>query len=191
MISSLDGKVAEATPPILVIECNGVGYEVWMPASCFEQLPGTGERVRVLTTLVVRDDSHTLYGFLHAGERTLFGHLLRISGVGAKTALGLLSYMDAGTLAQAVETGDVKGLTRAPGVGRKTAERILIELRDSNALVVAPAETPVRSQAVEALVALGFPAPKARSAVTAVQGEGMDVSALVKAALAKLSPPGN
>lgn len=189
MIASLRGTVVSATPPVLVLDCNGVGYEVWMPASSFASMPPSGETLRVHTTLVVRDDSHSLYGFLEAHEKELFLNLIRISGIGAKGALALLSGLDAAALARAVDTRDAKILMRAPGIGRKTAERIIVELRDKKVLHHVPAETPVLAQAVEGLIALGYPASQARAALAGVDVAGADAATLIKQALANLSNP--
>ena len=187
MIASLNGTIVSATPPTLVLECNGVGYEVWMPASTFASLPEVGATVRVHTSLVVRDDSHQLYGFLEARDRVIFLSLIRVSGIGAKSALALLSALDATDLAQAVESGNVKMLIRAPGIGRKNAERLIVELRGNPILSDVPIETPVLSQAVEALIALGYPASQARTAMAGLDSPGTDVASLVKQGLAKLS----
>ena len=187
MIASLNGTIVSATPPTLVLECNGVGYEVWMPASTFASLPEVGSTVRVHTSLVVRDDSHQLYGFLEARDRVIFLSLIRVSGIGAKSALALLSALDATDLAQAVESGNVKMLIRAPGIGRKNAERLIVELRGNPILSDVPIETPVLSQAVEALIALGYPASQARTAMAGLDSPGTDVASLVKQGLAKLS----
>lgn len=188
MIASLRGTVISAMPPCLVLECNGVGYEVWMPMTCFASL-AVGAEARIHVTLVVREDSHSMYGFLEAQDRAIFQTLIRISGIGAKSALALLSSLDASDLARAVETNDVKLLTRAPGIGRKTAERIIVELRDKTVLSDVTLETPILSQAVEALVALGFPAGQARSAMSGIDTADMDVADLVKHGLTKLSDP--
>lgn len=187
MISSLTGTVAGATPPTLLLECYGVGYEVWMPSDAFGSLPTMGTELRVHTSFVVRDDSHTLYGFLQTETRNLFNALIRISGIGPKSALGLLSALDIAALARAVESKDIKTLTCAPGIGTKNAARILIELQGNPVLLSTTAVPPVISHAVEALVALGYPAARARLALTQVQTVNMDVADLVKAGLVELT----
>lgn len=183
MIASLRGKIASKKPPAAIVEVSGVGYEVMMPESAFSVLPVAGEEILVHVALVVRDDSHTLYGFLTAEERFVFKALTRISGVGSKSALALLSEFDTSSFASAVEAGDVQALSRASGIGRKTAERILVELRGSDMLAFAPAVVPVVGRAVEALTALGFSAAQARGALSGMSTSGLSVPDLVKAAL--------
>lgn len=187
MIASLRGILAEVTPPTLLLECNAVGYEVWVPDITFASLPAPGDEVRLFTALIIRQDSQTLYGFLEAQERNVFNILLRISGIGAKSALALLSTLDSAALAQAVENNDIKMLTQAQGIGRKNAERILIELRGSSLLSAMPASSPLLSKALEALVALGYPAGTARTALLTAQKSDMDVAALVKAGLVEIT----
>ena len=140
MIASLHGTLIATTSSTVLLECNGVGYEVWLPTSSFALLPEIGAQLRLHTSLVIRDESHSLYGFFEIRERELFMTLIRISGIGAKSALGLLSALDAPALAQAVISGDAKALTRAPGIGRKNAERLLVELRGNSLLLEMPGE---------------------------------------------------
>ena len=187
MIALLRGTIVSTAPPLLVLDCNGIGYEVWMPTSAFAALPAIGSEAQVHTSMVVREDSHNIYGFIDPQDKQIFQALIRISGIGAKSALALLSGLDALAFARAVQTGDTKQLTRAPGIGRKTAERIIIELRDKSILDGTPAEVPVMAQAVDALIALGFSASQARTAMSGLDTDGMDVAALIKQGLAKLT----
>ncbi len=129
MIGRIAGTLLEKNPPHLLVDCNGVGYEVDVPMSTFYNLPHTGERVVLLTQLIVREDAHLLYGFLTPQERTTFRELLKISGIGARMALAVLSGMSVQELAQAVTLQDAARLTRLPGIGKKTAERLLLELK--------------------------------------------------------------
>src|ERR1019366_9564077 len=131
MITFLQGKLVEALPTQVVVEVNGVGYEVLIPLSSFDKLPVPGQPVKLLTQLIVREDAHTLYGFMSAAERDLFRLLINsVSGIGPKTALNILSGMNVVTFRGAVANGDVKSLSQISGVGKKTAERIVVELRD-------------------------------------------------------------
>ena len=172
MIGSLRGRVRAKAPPQLTVEVGGVGYEVEAPMSTIYHLPVVGAEVELLTHLVVREDAHVLYGFATEEERRLFRSLIRVSGVGPKIALALLSGISVAAFAQYVQNEDVTALTRVPGIGRKTAERLIVEMRDrlkaeaeSAATVVLPAgATPsAESEAYGALVALGYrPAEAAR-----------------------------
>src|SRR5262245_21299880 len=131
MITFLHGRLVEALPTQVTVAVNGVGYEVLIPLSSFDKLPQPGHDVKLLTQLIVREDSHTLYGFATGAERDLFRMLINnVSGIGPKTALNVLSGMNVVTFRGAVANGDVKALSRISGVGKKTAERIVIELRD-------------------------------------------------------------
>ena len=187
MITSLRGTLLEINPPTLVVECAGVGYEVWTPSSTFVNLSPIGSDIFLHTSQIIREDSQSLYGFINVNERKVFNMLLKISGIGAKSALALLSALDTSALATAVETNDVKTITRAPGIGRKSAERIIVELRDSNLLVIAPASNPLHTKAVEALIALGYNASTARTALGKISSKNLDLPELIKAALAELS----
>lgn len=130
MIGFVVGELVEKTAPNLVLDVNGVGYEVQASLATFAALPPLGERVRLLTHFVVREDAQLLYGFADAGERRLFRALIKVNGVGPKLALAILSGMDAGDFARCVKQDDVKALTGLPGVGKKTAERLIVEMRD-------------------------------------------------------------
>lgn len=197
MIAFLEGRLVEALPTQVVIEVHGVGYEVLIPLSSFDKLPAPGQPVRLLTHLVVREDAHVLYGFATAAERDLFRLLIHtVSGIGPKLALNILSGMNPTAFRGAVAAGDVKALSRIPGVGRKTAERLVVELRDkvgaagtweaaSEQRGLSEADRRV-NDAVLALIALDFKPPEAHEAVRAAQallGPEATVEELVRAAL--------
>jgi len=130
MIGRIHGKLAEKHPPQIVVDVQGIGYEIDVPMSTFYQLPATGAEVSLYTHMVVREDAHQLYGFATEGERHVFRRLLKISGVGARTALSVLSGLSVSDLRDAVAAQDAGRLTKIPGIGKKTAERLLLELRD-------------------------------------------------------------
>ena len=132
MIGRIEGRLLEKNPPAILVDANGVGYEIDVPMSTFYQLPAISERVILLTHLVVREDAHHLFGFATPAERAAFRELIRISGVGARTALSVLSGLSVTELAQAVTLQESGRLTRIPGIGKKTAERLLLELRESS-----------------------------------------------------------
>src|SRR5882724_4206090 len=193
MINFLHGKLIEALPTQVTVEVHGVGYEVLIPLSSFDKLPLPGNEVKLLTHLAIRDDAHILYGFMTAAERELFRLLINtVSGIGPKIALNILSGMNVTALRGAVANGDVKSLSQISGVGKKTAERIIVELRDkigaagawealSAARALSPADQKL-NDAVLALLALGFKQPEAHEAVRAIAGtlgEKVTVEALV------------
>lgn len=179
MIGSLAGVLTSKAPPHLLVEVGGVGYELEAPMSTFYDLPAVGERVRLLTHLQVREDAHVLYGFATAAERTLFRHLLKVSGVGPRIALAILSGVTGTAFAQAIQQQDVATLTRIPGVGRKTAERLIVEMRDrlgsiDSAAAASVVGAPVHgaeAEAYSALVALGY---RPQEATRLLQGAGAD-----------------
>ncbi len=160
MIGRLTGQLIEKRPPTVVVEVQGVGYEVDVPMSTFFQLPAVGAAVTLQTHLIVREDAHLLFGFATDQERQAFRQLLKISGVGARTALSVLSGMSVSELAQAVAARDGARLIKIPGIGKKTAERLLLELRDKIAVGIgAPlpgGEAEIRNDALHALLALGY-----------------------------------
>jgi Holliday junction DNA helicase RuvA len=171
MIGSLRGRITAKIPPQLTVEVGGLGYELEAPLSTFFHLPAVGAEVHLLTHLVVREDAHVLYGFATEEERRLFRSLIKVSGVGPKIALALLSGISVSAFAECVQREDVAALTRVPGVGRKTAERLIVEMRDRLAAppVAAGGGTAVdagasaANEAYGALVALGYrPAEAAR-----------------------------
>ena len=160
MIGRLTGELIEKRPPTIVVEVHGVGYEIDVPMSTFFQLPAIGSPITLQTHLIVREDAHLLFGFATDQERKVFRQLLKISGIGARTALSVLSGMSVSELCQAVAAHDGARLTRIPGIGRKTAERLLLELRDKLTAgmdtAVAGGDAGVRSDAMNALLALGY-----------------------------------
>jgi Holliday junction DNA helicase RuvA len=203
VIGRLRGQVVHKRPPQLVVDVSGVGYELEAPMSTFYDLPAVGESVLLFTHLVVREDAHTLYGFAREAERGLFRALLKVSGVGPKVALALLSGMNADEFARCVQREDVASLTRLPGVGKKTAERLIVEMRDRlerlddqgivdavrprAAGAVAPSAV---EDAVSALIALGYRPPEASRMVRAVAAEGLASEDLIRAALKAAVPQG-
>jgi Holliday junction DNA helicase RuvA len=164
MIGSIRGRVASKTPPQLMVEVGGVGYEIEAPMSTFFLLPSVGEEVFLLTHLVVREDAHILYGFGTHDERRLFRSLIKVSGVGPKIALALLSGINVEAFAHCVQNQDIAALTKVPGIGRKTAERLIVEMKDrlgppSESTVSAVSSPPgvnPEAEAFGALVALGY-----------------------------------
>jgi Holliday junction DNA helicase RuvA len=159
MIGRLTGTLAEKSPPQLLVDVNGVGYEVDVPMSTFYNLPALGERVTLLTHFVVREDAQVLFGFLTHDERATFRQLVKISGVGPRTALSILSGLSVTELAQAVSLQESGRLVKVPGIGKKTAERLLLELKGKlGDALVAPATVASDAQAdiLQALVALGY-----------------------------------
>lgn len=193
MIGSLRGVLAHKEPPFLVVDVGGVGYEIEAPMSTCFRLPGVGEAVHLRTHLLVREDQHTLFGFATETERRLFRDLLKVSGVGAKTALGVLSGMNVEAFVRAVGSEDVASLVRLPGIGRKTAERLIIEMRDRvrhPGLVTArggddraTAPSDPRGEALDALVALGYKAPEARRMLDRVPESVTSTEELLRAVL--------
>jgi Holliday junction DNA helicase RuvA len=184
MIGSLSGLVAFRSPPHLLLEVGGIGYEVEAPMSTFYNLPAVGQPTRLLTHLVVREDAHVLYGFATLQERSLFRSLLKVSGVGPRIALAILSGVTAAAFAQAVRAEDTGTLTRIPGVGRKIAERLIVEMRDrledpgliaSVAVPGAPAQRAqpeAQAEAYSALVALGYKPVEATRLLKGLGSEG-------------------
>lgn len=190
MIGRITGTLAEKSPPQLLIDVNGVGYEVDVPMSSFYNLPGLGERVTLLTHFVVREDAQVLFGFLTHDERATFRLLVKISGVGPRTALSILSGLSVNELAQAVSLQEAGRLVKVPGIGKKTAERLVLELRDKFAPTAATAPKVAASNTVSsALINLGYkPAEAERAAAEAQKAHPTaGVADLVKAALRTLA----
>ena len=199
MITFLHGKLVDSLPTQVIVDVNGVGYEVLIPLSSFDKMPAPGGDVKLLTQLIVREDAHILYGFATAVERDLFRLLINhVSGIGPKTALNILSGVSVTAFRGAVANGDVKSLSQISGVGKKTAERIVVELRDkigaAGALEAASAKHSLSpddqktSDATLALMALGFKQNDAHDAVRAAQsmlGPTASVEQLVRACLKK------
>ncbi len=199
MITFLHGKLVETLPTQVTVEVNGVGYEVLIPLSSYDKLPSPGHEVKLLTHLAVREDAHTLYGFMTTAERELFRLLINnVSGIGPKIALNILSGMNATAFRGAVANGDVKALSQISGVGKKTAERIVVELKDkigaagaweaiSAQRALSPEEQKV-NDAVLALIALGFKQMEAHDVVRAALnalGPKATVEELVRSGLKK------
>ena len=190
MIGRLTGTLSDKNPPQVLVDCHGVGYEVDVPMSTFYNLPGLGEKVTLLTHFVVREDAQILYGFETAGEREAFRQLIKISGVGPRTALSVLSGMSVGDIAQAVTAQDAGRLIKVPGIGKKTAERLLLELKgkigaDLGAMGAAPASDD-QADILQALVALGYSDKEATLALKALPA-GVGVSEGIKQALKALA----
>jgi Holliday junction DNA helicase RuvA len=196
MIGRLRGILVYKQPPALMIDAQGVGYEMEASLSTFTELPEVGSEVTLFTHLVVREDAHTLYGFAHLDERALFRSLIKVSGIGAKLALLILSGMNVDAFGRCVQDGDAAALVKLPGIGKKTAERLIIEMRDrigelnlgpgrilnaGNALP-SPAFNAV-DDAISALVALGYKLPEATRMVRSVAREGLDNEELIRLAL--------
>lgn len=189
MIAKLAGVLIEKTPPLVVIDCQGVGYEVEVPMSTFYDLPELGQKVQLLTHFVVREDAQLLYGFATVQEKQTFRQLLKVNGIGAKSALAILSGVSLDDLMMAVSQQEVAVLTQVPGVGKKTAERLLLELKDKFALadLSAAQSAPSATQDIlNALIALGY---NDREVVKVVKtlDKGLDVSEGIKQALQLLS----
>ena len=186
MIGRLRGAVTRRPPPEVLIEAGGVGYRVLASMAARDALPPDGGEAALVTHLVVRDDAHTLYGFRDEAERDDFCRLLRIPGVGAKTALAIVSALPGEALGELLRAGDAAALVRVPGIGRKTAERLLVELRPQ-ALAAAEAAGGAAAapehEAAQALVRLGWKAAEARRMVAALDTRGQDAEGILRAAL--------
>jgi Holliday junction DNA helicase RuvA len=189
MIARLSGSLLEKSPPSVLIDVAGVGYQVDVPMSTFYDLPDIGARVSLFTRLIVREDAHLLYGFLTAGEREAFDQLIRISGVGPRTALAVLSGLSVADLTQAVAMQESARLLKVPGIGRKTAERLLLELKGrlADAIPGAGGATAVDASGdiLRALLALGYSEREASTAVRALPA-GLAVSEGIRQALRSL-----
>ncbi|SOY87230.1 Holliday junction branch migration protein RuvA [Cupriavidus taiwanensis] len=191
MIGRIAGTLIEKNPPHLLVDCHGVGYEVDVPMSTFYNLPAVGQPVTLLTQLIVREDAHLLYGFGSAAERNTFRELIKITGIGARMALAVLSGMSVPELAQAITLQEAGRLTRIPGIGKKTAERLLLELKGKLGAELghAPGTPAVPDSAVDvlnALLALGYSEKEAAAAIKQVPA-GTGVSDGIKLALKALS----
>lgn len=189
MIGKLTGTLGDKNPPQVLVECHGVGYEVQVPMSTFYNLPAQGEKVALLTHFVVREDAQILFGFGTSAEREAFRQLIRISGVGPRTALSVLSGMSVAELAQAVTLQEGARLVKVPGIGKKTAERLLLELKGKlGADIGAPASVASDDQGdiLQALVALGYSDKEAALSLKALPA-GVGVSEGIKLALKALS----
>ena len=194
MIGRLRGIILEKQAPNLVLDVQGVGYEVAAPMSTFCNLPAVNEEVSLFTHLVVREDAQLLYGFASIRERLLFRSLLKVNGGGAKLALTILSGSDVDDFARSVQEGDAARLTRLPGVGKKTAERLIIEMRDrlkeiSGAMGLKPVVSEAASlagakdEAIEALISLGYKPAEADKMIRSVHSNGLNTEELIRLAL--------
>jgi Holliday junction DNA helicase RuvA len=186
LIGSLSGKLVAKQPPQVLLEVAGVGYEIDVPMSTFYNLPATGETVKLHTHLVVREDAHVLYGFATIEERSAFRKLIRISGVGARTALSVLSGLSVAELGQAVTLQDTARLTKVPGIGKKTAERLLLELKGKILETEAKPSAAGSNDVLNALVGLGYSEKEALSAVKDLP-PGLAVTEGIRAALKALA----
>lgn len=198
MIGRLRGIIIEKQPPKVLIDVGGVGYNVFMPMTCFYELPNNGQEVIVLTHLIVREDAQLLYGFNHEQERELFRELIKVNGVGPKLALAILSGMSAKQFIVAVEQGEIKTLVKLPGVGTKTAERLIVEMKDrvkrfgeelSDSMTIIEtgnirkSSNQIESEAVSALIALGYKPQEASRIISKVIKPEMDCETLIREAL--------
>jgi Holliday junction DNA helicase RuvA len=191
MIGLLRGRILDKRPPQLLLDVHGVGYEVDAPMTTFYDLPAVGEDVVLFTHLAVREDAHTLYGFAKRTDRDLFRNLLRVNGVGARLALAILSGMETRAFIACVQAGDTGALVKLPGIGKKTAERLIIELRDRLELPAAtatstaaaiPAASPVED-AVSALVGLGYKPQEASRMVRTLETANLSSEEIIRGAL--------
>lgn len=194
MIGRLRGIILEKQAPDIVLDVQGIGYEVAAPMSTFFNLPAIDEEVTLFTHLIVREDAQLLYGFATIRERLLFRSLLKVNGVGAKLALTILSGSDVDDFARSVQEGDAASLTRLPGVGKKTAERLIVEMRDrlkevSGAMGLKPVESKAaklagaKDEAAEALVSLGYKPAEVEKMIRSLDSEGLTTENLIKLAL--------
>lgn len=190
MIARLNGLLIEKTPPLIVVDCAGVGYELEVPMSTFYNLPEVGTKVTLLTHMVVREDAQLLYGFGSEQEKSTFRQLLKVNGIGAKSALSILSGVSIEDLVQAVSMQEVAMLTRIPGIGKKTAERLLLELKDKfSAAGLSTASNQTKSAShdiLNALLALGYNDREALAAVKLLEKD-ITVADGIKQALKLLS----
>lgn len=201
MIGRLRGLILEKQPPLVLLECHGIGYEVHMPMTCFYALPETGAEAVIYTHFIVREDAQLLFGFTHKQERTLFRELIKVNGVGPKLALAILSGMSAQQFVNAVERQEINTLVKLPGVGNKTAERLVVEMKDrfkgmngdlfamggSDIPLTSPkgeeADADPQAEAVAALVALGYKPPEASRMVSKVARPDADCESMIRDAL--------
>jgi Holliday junction DNA helicase RuvA len=194
MIGSVRGRIVAKAPPQLLVEAAGLGYELEAPMSTFFRLPAVGEEVRLLTHLVVREDAHVLYGFGTEDERRLFRSLIKVSGVGPKIALALLSGLSVDAFAQCVQSDDVAALIKVPGIGRRTAERLVVEMRDrleaggAAAASAVPVGASPEAEAFGALVALGYKPAEATRLLKAAGPGTHSTEELIRRALKGAAP---
>lgn len=202
MIGRLRGIIIDKQPPEVLIEVNGVGYEVSMPMTCFYELPDNGQEAIILTHFVVREDAQLLYGFNNQRERALFRELIKVNGVGPKLALAILSGMSASQFVAAVEQGEIKTLVKLPGIGTKTAERLIVEMKDrlkrfdsellnyvqehntvNHTILDSTLQNQVENEAISALITLGYKPQEASKIINRVLKPDMNCETLIKEAL--------
>jgi Holliday junction DNA helicase RuvA len=189
MIGSLSGRLTFKQPPSIIIECAGVGYDVETPMSTFFQLPAVGDELFLFTHLLVREDAQILYGFATDAERSLFRLLLKVRGVGAKIGLAILSAMSVSDFNRCIEYEDTTALSKIPGIGKKTAERLVIELRDRvdktapGESVTVSVDKGAKAEAVDALVALGYRPAEVTKLVSTLNTDGQSAEEIIRAAL--------
>ena len=194
MIGSLIGLVKEKTPSTILLEVNGIGYEISVPLSTSFQLPNVGESAYLLTHLVVREDQHSLYGFATDEERKLFRALIKISGVGAKLAITILSGTNVTGFIQSVVNEDIDALVHLPGIGKKTAERLIVEMKDKISEISSDEnslsqnnENSAVAEAINALVNLGYKTKDAKTILDKIESGGLTVEELIRQALKSLN----
>ena len=195
MIGSLNGLIISKKPSEVLLEINGIGYEVYIPLSTSFKLPSVDQTVQLLTHLIVREDQHTLYGFITEDERKLFRALIKISGVGAKLALTILSGINVEGFIRSVQMQDVDTLVHLPGIGKKTAERLLVEMKDKVGQMgdiaqndaVESKDLRIIKEAHNALTSLGYKSVEARKILDGIDSNGLTVEALLKQALQSLN----
>jgi len=189
MIGRINGTLLDKTPPTICVDVGGVGYEIDVPMSTLYDLPNSGEPVQLFTHLAVREDAHTLYGFLSASERSTFRALIKVTGIGARTALAVLSGLSVDELSAAIAQQDAARLQQVPGIGKKTAERLLLELKgklDSAPNLAASPSVGGRDDIVNALLALGYSSAQTQAAIKSLPTD-IDVSEGIRQALQTLS----
>jgi holliday junction DNA helicase RuvA len=199
MITQLRGIILEKHPPQLILDVNGIGYEIDAPLSTFYHLPDTGKELTLFTHFIVRDDAHQLYGFFSRDERSLFRTLLKVNGVGPRLALTILSSIDSSEFIRCIINNDTDSLTRIPGIGKKTAERLIIEMRDKvsslNSGSTLPGESPntkaplrnqISQDAVSALIALGYKPQEASRAISKIDEPGLTSEEIIRRALREM-----
>ena len=194
MIASLRGRLTLKQAPTIIIECHGVGYEVETPMSTFLELPPTGDELFLFTHMVVREDSQTLFGFATQEERALFRMLLKISGVGAKMGLAVLSSMSVDGFRRCVEYDDAASLVKVPGIGKKTAERLIIEMRDridapgaQTGTAKVQVDAGAKSEAVDALISLGYKPREVQKLIGELDIDGKSAEDIIRLALRQVA----
>lgn len=196
MIGRLRGIIQEKQPPHFLLDVNGVGYEIEAPMTTFYSLPNVGDEIQIYTHLTIREDAHLLFGFATENERHLFRTLIKVNGVGAKMALTILSGMESNEFALCIQAGDTERLIKLPGVGKKTAERLVVEMRDrlkdwhiepvpagSDLQAVAGLNKDHSREAISALISLGYKPQEASRYVEAIDSEGLDSESIIREAL--------